>query len=127
MEESDLADLADYLTGKRSLTPISDDVIKICRDRLDLPEWTSSPAPGLPPDQPNLNERNKGGWGAVIRDLPYKLPNINWDNTFWRATNNSRTMHTLGLKREDRAQEIAMFWVTGLIQYANLKYGTYES
>ncbi len=36
-------------------------------------------------------------------------------------------MHTLGLRREDGAQEIAVFWVTGLIQYASLKYGTYES
>ncbi len=36
-------------------------------------------------------------------------------------------MHTFGLRREDGAQEIAVFWVTGLIQYANLKYGTYES
>ncbi len=81
----------------------------------------------MPLDQPNLNERNKGGSEVVIRDLPYKLPNINWDNTFWRATNNSGTMHTLGIRREDRAQEIAVFWVTGLNQYASLKYGTYGS
>ncbi len=77
VEESDMAHSADYLTGKQSLTPVSDDVIKICRDGLDLPDWTSSPAPASPPEQLNLNERNKGGWGVVIQDLPYKLPNIN--------------------------------------------------
>ncbi len=97
VEESDLAYSADYLTGKQSLTPVSDDVIKICRDGLDSPDWTFSPAPGLPPDQPNLNERNKGGWGAIIQDLPYKLPNINWDKIFWQVINNNGIMHNLGL------------------------------
>lgn len=35
VEESDLAISADYLTKKQSLTPVSDDVIMICRDKLD--------------------------------------------------------------------------------------------
>ncbi len=38
VEKFNLTYLADYLTGKQSLTPVSDDVIKICRDRLDLPD-----------------------------------------------------------------------------------------
>ncbi len=115
MEKSDLTYSADYLTGKQSLTLVSNNVIKICRDGLDSPDWTSSPAPDSPPQQPNLNERNKRGWEAVIRHLPYKLPNINWDNTFWQATNNSGTMHILGLRREDGAQKITVFWVVDLI------------
>lgn len=36
-------------------------------------------------------------------------------------------MHTLGLRRKDSAQEIAVLWITGLIKYTSLKYETYES
>lgn len=61
VEELNLAILVDYFTGKQNLTPVSDDVIKICQDRLDSLDWTSSPAPGLLPDQSNLNKRNKRG------------------------------------------------------------------
>lgn len=66
VEESDLAISADYLTKKQSLTLVSDDVIKICRDRLDSSDLTSSPTPGLPPDKPNLNKKNKRVSMAII-------------------------------------------------------------
>lgn len=102
----------DSLTREQSLSPVSDDVVKICRDGLDYPDWPSSPAP------PNLNDRNKGRWAAVIRDSSYVLPNINWGNFFWRATDRNNKMHMLGLKTENGTKEMAVFWVTGPITQA---------
>ncbi len=80
--ESNLSNTANSLYRKRSLTPVSDDVVKICREGLDSPDWPSTPARSSSPAPPNLNERNKGGWAATIRDSPYVLPNINWGNFF---------------------------------------------
>ncbi len=50
VKASDLANLADYLTGKQSLTPIFDDIIKICQNRLDLLDQISFSAPGSLPN-----------------------------------------------------------------------------
>lgn len=43
------------------------------------------------------------------------------------STNNSKTIHTLGIRKNDSSQEIATFWVINPIEYTKLKFDVYKS
>lgn len=57
--ESNLPNTANFFVKKQNLFPISDNVIKICRDRLDYPDWFFFSAWFSSSTLPNLNNKNK--------------------------------------------------------------------
>lgn len=86
---------------------------------VQSPIRTPSPSPQTPPD---LSSKSKKGWAGVIENSSNLLPNVDWARTFWKSTNATNTMHTLGIKGDDDAKGLAAFWVTGTIAYVRLEF-----
>lgn len=64
----------------------------------------------------------------VLTDSSNLITNVNWDLRFWKATNTSATMHSLGINGKDGSKEVAAFWIYEVVEFANLTaLGTYKS
>lgn len=67
-------------------------------------DWAGEPFDDLD-DQaagtPRVLRKRAKGWKEVLTDSSNLISNVNWDLTFWRATNASETMHILVIKKDD--------------------------
>lgn len=57
--KSNLPNMADFFIRKKSFSPISDDMVKICYDKLDYLNYLSSPTWSSSSILPNLNNKDK--------------------------------------------------------------------
>lgn len=88
----------------------------------------TSPNQPSPIETPKLSRWRAKGWKEVLTNFSNLLSNVKWDLTFWKPTNASKTMHTLGIEDKDDLKGVAAFWVSEIINYAAFSsLGTYNS
>lgn len=90
-------------------------------------DWPASPDPPSPVETAKVSRWRAKGWKDVMVNSSNLLSSVDWDLTFWKLTNASDTMHTLGIKGKDDLKGMAAFWVFGIIKYVALALGTYNS
>ncbi len=91
-------------------------------------DFPSSPNEPSPVETPITSRWRANGWKDVLATSSNLLSNVHWDLTFWKPTNASETMHTLGIEGKDDSKGVVAFWVFGDIEYAALSsLGTYGS
>lgn len=80
-----------------------------------------SPDRPLPQDLSDFGRENKKSWAGIFQNSSHLLSNVDWTWTFWKSTNATNTMHTLGIKGADDAKRLAAFWIIGIIEYAHFE------
>ena len=121
---------SDQPVSKHSVVPASDAKRSRLSGSLNVKRRVRTPSPdwSSPRDISNFGREDKKGWAAVIQNSSNLLSNVDWTRTFWKSTNATNTMHTLGIKGDDNAKGLAAFWVIGTIEYARLELNaTYPS
>lgn len=125
--KSNLPSIEDFFVKKQNLFIVSNNIIKICYNRLNNSNQLFSSSQSFFSASSNLNNRNKKRWVIIIYDLLYALLNIYQGNFFLQVTNKNNKIYIFKVKIENRSKEMAVFLITRLIKYANLEYGLYKS
>lgn len=107
--KSNLLNKVDPFVRKQNFFFVSDDIIKICYNKLDYFNQFFSLIQFFFSILPNLNNKNKERYTIVICNSLYILLNINCSNFFQQTTNRNNKIHMFKVKTENRIKKIVIF------------------
>lgn len=113
----------DQLVSKNFLVSASD--FKIFRPfgslNVKRPVKTLSRDWLLPWNLFDFGKKNKKGWAGVIQNPSNLLSNVGWAWTFWKFTNDTNSIYTIRIRKDNDATRLAAFWIMKTIKYTCLE------